>query len=51
MVQEMYAVRAKDPGKMKDQWDIYDPLGSVPAAGEDLEVLAPAKDGTCKMPA
>ena len=49
MVQEMYAVRAKEQGKMKDQWDIYDPLGSVPNANEDLEVLAPAKDGTCKM--
>jgi branched-chain amino acid transport system substrate-binding protein len=49
MVQEMYAVRAKEPAKMKDQWDIYDPLGTVPASGEDLEVLAPAKDGTCKM--
>jgi branched-chain amino acid transport system substrate-binding protein len=51
MVQEMYAVRAKDPGKMKDQWDIYDPLGTVPNPGEDLEVLAPPKDGTCKMQA
>jgi branched-chain amino acid transport system substrate-binding protein len=51
MVQEMYAVRAKDAGKMKDRWDIYDALGSVPGPNEDLEVLAPAKDGTCKMSA
>ncbi len=51
MVQEMYAVRAKDPGKMADKWDIYDALGSVPASGEDLEILAPPKDGTCKMSA
>jgi branched-chain amino acid transport system substrate-binding protein len=51
MVQEMYAVRAKDPAKMKDQFDIYDPLGTVPVAGGDLEALAPPKDGTCKMPA
>lgn len=51
MVQEMYAVRAKDSDKMKDQWDIYEPLGSVPGPNEDLEVLAPPKDGTCKMPA
>ena len=51
MVKEMYAVRAKDPDKMKDQWDIYDPLGSVPGPNEDLEVLAPPKDGTCKMQA
>lgn len=51
MVQEMYAVRAKDQDKMKDQWDIYDPLGSVPGPNDDLEVLAPPKDGTCKMQA
>ncbi|UVF21486.1 ABC transporter substrate-binding protein [Microvirga terrae] len=51
MVQEMYAVRAKDSDKMKDQWDIYDPLGSVPGPNQDLEVLAPPKDGTCKMQA
>jgi branched-chain amino acid transport system substrate-binding protein len=51
MVQEMYAVRAKDADKMKDQWDIYDPLGSVPGPNEELEVLAPPKDGTCKMQA
>jgi branched-chain amino acid transport system substrate-binding protein len=51
MVMEMYAVRAKDPAKMTDQWDIYDPLGSVPGPGDDMEVLAPPKDGTCKMTA
>jgi branched-chain amino acid transport system substrate-binding protein len=47
----MYAVKAKDPDKMKDQWDIYDPLGSVPGPSESLEVLAPPQDGACKMPA
>ncbi|QRM33958.1 ABC transporter substrate-binding protein [Microvirga sp. VF16] len=51
MVQEMYAVRAKDPDKIKDQWDIYEPLGTVPGPNEDLEVLAPPKDGACKMQA
>jgi len=51
MVQEMYAVRAKEPGKMGNQWDIYEPLGSVPGSNDDLEVLAPSKDGTCKMQA
>ena len=51
MVQEMYAVRAKDANKMKDQWDIYDPLGSVPGSSDSLEVLAPPQDGACKMPA
>jgi branched-chain amino acid transport system substrate-binding protein len=49
MVQEMYAVRAKDAAKMKDQWDIYDALGAVPAANEDMEIIAPPKDGTCKI--
>jgi branched-chain amino acid transport system substrate-binding protein len=49
MVMEMYAVRAKDPAKMKDQWDIYDALGTVPAATEDLEIIAPPKDGSCKI--
>lgn len=51
MIQEMYAVQAKDPSKMKDKWDIYVPLGTVPGPDEDLEILAPEKDGACKMPA
>ena len=51
MVQEMYAVRAKEPSKMADKWDIYEALGTVPGPGEDLEILAPPKDGTCKMSA
>lgn len=51
MIQEMYAVRAKPAAKMKDKWDIYEPLGTVPEPGGDLEMLAPPKDGTCKMPA
>ena len=42
-------VRAKEPAKMKDQWDIYDALGAVPGPGEDMEVIAPPKDGTCKI--
>jgi branched-chain amino acid transport system substrate-binding protein len=49
MMMEMYAVRAKEPAKMKDQWDIYDALGTVPPANADLEVIAPPKDGTCKI--
>ena len=49
MIQEMYAVKAKDPAKMKDKWDIYDALGTVPVPGGDLETHAPPKDGTCKM--
>ena len=49
MIMEMYAVRAKEVSKMKDQWDIYDALGSVPGPSDDMEVLAPPKDGTCKI--
>ena len=49
MVMEMYAVQAKDPSKMKDQWDIYDALGAVPGPNEDLETIAPPKDGSCKI--
>jgi branched-chain amino acid transport system substrate-binding protein len=49
MMMEMYAVRAKDPAKMKDQWDIYDALGTVPGPGDDLEIIAPPKDGVCKI--
>jgi branched-chain amino acid transport system substrate-binding protein len=48
MMMEMYAVRAKDPAKMRDQWDIYDALGTVPASGDDLEIIAPPK-GACNM--
>ena len=48
MMMEMYAVRAKKAADMKDQWDIYDALGTVPAAGEDLESIAPPK-GACNM--
>jgi len=48
MMMEMYAVRAKKAADMKDQWDIYDALGTVPAAGEDLEVIAPPK-GACNI--
>jgi len=49
MVMPMYAIEAKKPADMKDKWDIYKPLGTVPAGGESLEVLAPPKDGTCAM--
>ena len=49
MMMEMYAVRAKKAADMKDQWDIYDPLGTVPASGDDLEIIAPPKDGVCKI--
>ena len=49
MMMEMYAVRAKEAAKMKDQWDIYDALGTVPGSGDDPEIIAPPKDGVCKI--
>ncbi len=49
MVMPMYAIEAKKPSEMKDKWDIYNPLGTVPGPNEDLEVLAPPKDGSCAM--
>lgn len=49
MVMEMYAVRAKEAAKMKDQWDIYEALGTVPGPSEDMETIAPPKDGVCKI--
>ena len=49
MMMDMYAVRAKKAADMKDQWDIYDALGTVPGASEDLETIAPPKDGVCKI--
>jgi branched-chain amino acid transport system substrate-binding protein len=48
MMMEMYAVRAKKAADMKDQWDIYDALGTVPGSGDDLESIAPPK-GACNM--
>ena len=49
MMMDMYAVRAKKAADMKDQWDIYDALGTVPGPNEDLETIAPPKDGVCKI--
>jgi len=42
-------VRAKDPVKVNDQWDIYDALGTVPAPDENMEIIAAPKDSTCKI--
>jgi branched-chain amino acid transport system substrate-binding protein len=33
---------------MKDQWDIYEPLGTVPGSSDDLEIIAPPK-GACNI--
>ena len=52
MMMEMYAVRAKEPNEMKDQWDIYHDLGAVPELSENLEIIAPTKEeNACSMAA
>jgi len=48
MMMEMYAVRAKKAEAMKDEWDIYEALGTAPGPSEDLESIAPPK-GACSM--
>ena len=48
LVQEMYAVRGKPVEEMASDTDVYIPLGTVPLAEEDLEVIAPPK-GACEM--
>jgi len=50
MVQEMYAVRGKEPAAMEDETDVYVPLGTVPLDEQDLEVIAPPR-GACTMAA
>ena len=44
-------VRGKEADKMVDETDVYVPLGAVPLPSEDLDVLAPPRDGLCQMPA
>jgi len=36
-------------GEDEDQWDIYDALGTVPVRARTWEVIAPPKDGSCKI--
>jgi len=48
MMMEMYAVRAKNAAAMKNQWDIYEALGTVPTPNQGLESIAPAKEA-CDM--
>jgi branched-chain amino acid transport system substrate-binding protein len=43
LLQEMYVVRVKDKAKMKDKWDIFDIVQSVPGANESLELIQPTR--------
>ena len=39
MLQEMYVVVIKDKAKMKDKWDIFDLVETVPGSNESLELI------------
>lgn len=50
LLQEMYVVRVKDKGKMKDKWDIFELVRPVPGANESLELIQPTKEeNACTM--
>jgi branched-chain amino acid transport system substrate-binding protein len=52
MMMEMYAIEALPADQVKNQWDLFRDLGAVPAASEDLEIIAPtAEEAACKMEA
>ena len=49
MIMEMYAVRAKEAVEDEGPVGHLRPARHGPGPSEDMEVLAPPKDGTCKM--
>jgi branched-chain amino acid transport system substrate-binding protein len=44
LMMEMYTMTPKQKGEMTDPWDLMVIGAAVPAAGEDLEVIAPSKE-------
>jgi branched-chain amino acid transport system substrate-binding protein len=52
MLQEMYVVVIKDKAKMKDKWDIFDLVETVPGPGESLELIQPTQqENPCNLAA
>lgn len=52
LMQEMYTIRFKPAGEVKDKWDLFTLSAPVPAASQSLEVIAPTReDNNCTMPA
>ena len=52
LMQEMYTIRFKPAGEVKDKWDLFTLSAPVPAANQSLEVIAPTReDNNCTMPA
>ena len=50
LLQEMYVVRVKEKSKMKDKWDIFDIVQTVPGTNESLELIQPTMaENACKM--
>jgi branched-chain amino acid transport system substrate-binding protein len=43
LLQEMYVVVVKDKAKMKDKWDIFDLVETVPGPSESLEMIQPTQ--------
>lgn len=52
MLQEMYVVVIKDKAKMKDKWDIFDLVETVPGSSESLELIQPTQqENPCNLAA
>ena len=52
MLQEMYVVVIKDKAKMKDKWDIFDLVETVPGSNESLELIQPTRqENPCNLAA
>lgn len=52
MLQEMYVVMVKDKAKMKNKWDIFDLVETVPGPNESLELIQPTQqENPCTLAA
>lgn len=52
LMQEMYAITALPPEKIKNQYDIFTSSGPLPGPGESLELLATTREeNACTFPA
>lgn len=52
MLQEMYVVVIKDKAKMKDKWDIFNLVETVPGSKESLELIQPTQqENPCNLAA
>jgi len=50
LLQEMYVVKVKDKGRMKDKWDIFEIVQAVPGPNDSLELIQPTREeNSCTM--